>query len=351
MKPSLTAAALCWVAFPLAAFAAGPTTNPVELERAAFDRLAALIEPDWLDDVATIPIDARVRAYLGERREILDALADAAKRPQATWPAADAKPDPARQSLNGYRHATNILRLRARAHAADGEATAAVDDLMTAIALGRHVGQQKILIGRLVEIGIEIAAIDTLATLLPGFPKDVLNGLPARLDALPASPTLAETIDAEQAFGRAMMAERTATKPPAGEEAGHAAGVETMKRMAAELPAFYAAMKAAAPLPPAAFAEAVDAAAKATPENVLVQTLAPVYRMFRMQPAITEAKRAMLRTAIAIRRGDADAVEASKDPFGDGPFDYAATTGGFRLRSAVTRKPGGEPVTLLVGTE
>ena len=59
------------------------------------------------------------------------------------------------------------------------------------------------------------------------------------------------------------------------------------------------------------------------------------------------ARLAMFKAAVAVVRGGPDKVKETKDPFGDGPFDYRAAGDGFELKSKLTYK--GQPVTLTVG--
>ena len=53
------------------------------------------------------------------------------------------------------------------------------------------------------------------------------------------------------------------------------------------------------------------------------------------------------RAALAIVQGGPDKLKDSKDPFGDGPFQYRALDKGFELKSKLLVK--GQPLTLTVG--
>ena len=57
--------------------------------------------------------------------------------------------------------------------------------------------------------------------------------------------------------------------------------------------------------------------------------------------------RLALKAAVAVVRDGPDEVKDHKDPFGDGPFEYKATDGGFELKSKLIFKD--QPVTLAVG--
>ncbi len=60
-----------------------------------------------------------------------------------------------------------------------------------------------------------------------------------------------------------------------------------------------------------------------------------------------DARLALLKAAIAVVQHGPDAMKETKDPFGDGPFEYKATDGGFELKSKLLFRD--QPVTLAVG--
>jgi hypothetical protein len=57
-------------------------------------------------------------------------------------------------------------------------------------------------------------------------------------------------------------------------------------------------------------------------------------------------QQALLRTAVAVRLSGKDAVRTSKDPAGDGPFEYEPAGNGFVLRSQLQVR--GKPVELKI---
>ncbi len=61
----------------------------------------------------------------------------------------------------------------------------------------------------------------------------------------------------------------------------------------------------------------------------------------------SDARIALFKAAVAVAQGGPGKLTAFKDPFGDGPFEYKATEGGFELKSKLLYK--GQPVTLTVG--
>jgi hypothetical protein len=86
------------------------------------------------------------------------------------------------------------------------------------------------------------------------------------------------------------------------------------------------------------------------PGQVLFELLAPsVARVFQVRHR-AQAKALMLRAAIGTQRGGPERLKEPTlaDPFGDGPFEYRKTDGGFELKSKLVDDTG-KPVTLTVG--
>ena len=75
--------------------------------------------------------------------------------------------------------------LRARLRFEEGQSAAAVDDIVAAMTLGRHVSLDSTFIAILVGYSIEHRLIETLARYLPKLKPGMIKDLKPRLDALP----------------------------------------------------------------------------------------------------------------------------------------------------------------------
>jgi hypothetical protein len=268
-------------------------------------------------DLDTVQLGPEVAQFLEDNHQIMDLLRDAAHKPAADWP----QPfDPAlMSSLNVVRTAARFALLQARVDLGQNQPQQAVSDVMVAIAIGRHVGEYHVLVTSLVDIGIEITAIDQLSQELPRIPNDVLETLPASLEALPTQTTFADILNGESALSGRLAVKQGI--PPALE---------------ADVVKFYAALVPSADLAPADFSAAVDVQVAQFAANPLIKTLAPSFKRSRTPVALAQAKLAMLQTAIQIMLSDPATVKQSKDPFGAGPFVYtpnADGAGGFNLTS------------------
>ena len=81
--------------------------------------------------------------------------------------------------------------------------------------------------------------------------------------------------------------------------------------------------------------------------NPLASTIGPSLKHTQEQMAYVRAKHAMLRAAIAVVSVGPAALSNFPDPFGNGPFQYRKTKGGFELASALVYKD--HPVVLAIG--
>lgn len=328
------------------ACAAVPSTNPADLEQDAIARIAppAAFDVIGKHDINDVPLDAKVDAFFAEHQADFDQLRRAAALPVADW--GDTTSDLSRvmKNLNARRHATNLLWLRARWDQQHGRPAEAVDDLLTSMALARHVGQGRLLVCHLVEIGCSAGACRRMAEMLPSLPLTVVEKMPGQLDALPPSATLAEILDGEQSYAKVAAFQQLAgphDDPVAQATAPAAvAGFSTLSPV-------YDAAKAAATKSPTEFDAAIDAAVAAMPDNVYARIIAPALKRARQPSAEMDAHLAMLRTAIAISISGPSAVDDSVDPFGGAPFIRRDTPGGYTLESHLVSR--GKPVTLRVG--
>jgi hypothetical protein len=295
---------------------AGPTTNPADLERDAFKQIRQIAE---------------------------NLLAEAAKLPLATWPEVKTEEDLTFMPTTDARLAATVWWLQSRYDFSQGRFAEFADDLMNAMALGRHIAQQRLILSSLITLGIEVPTIDRFAESLPSLPRDVLGALPQRLAALPAAPSLAEVLTEDLRVMKPLMAARFEKEPKLSAEDKAA----LLKNMAAGAEAIEKAAGPAADLAPDDFVKTLKAAADKA-NDPSMQVLIPSLAAWQDHCAILRSKRAMLDAAIKIQAGGDP--KQSHDPYGNGPFAYQTNAKGFTLHAALQRtRPTTEPVVLRVG--
>jgi hypothetical protein len=276
-----------FIVLPLLALVAA-TTNPADLYQQAMKQLDQPREYDRteLDDLPATPLNEKTAAYLKEREGITKLLTDAAKMPGVQWPESGGDINNVLPSLNWARHGAKLLMLQARMDLKNKQPADAVEHGMAAIALARNIGQQKLMVSRLVEIGIESQAIDEMLAMLPALPPDVKKTLPAKLAALPKSITAAEMLDAEFKFGQASQNRQAALS---------GAGVPAAMFDAAK--PFYDAVSRATTQPADQFDATVDMEATKLALNPFPKIMAPSLKRFMEQQRKIEVKRQKLQEA------------------------------------------------------
>jgi hypothetical protein len=325
---------------------------------ASLPKLDKAEQEQIIQGAATMPLTPRVKDVVLSSKVSLHELYNGAAVPDCAWGltfedgiSALFSECPAARLLAG------LACLRARLRFEDGSPAEALDDLFAALTLARHVTRGGSLIHAHVGMGIENATNEVLAVYLPRLDEATLKALPARLDKLPAAGTMADALRREEEVflgwfvrrvrrlkGRDQLVEfldycqngagrkdQFAKGKAFLEECGGTA--EAVLQQAEKVRPFYATFAEKMKLPPDELAKAFEAEKKRMDRNPAFRLLAPGLVNCRQAVARWEARRAMLRAAVAVRLGGTDALKAHPDPFGDGPFAYEAFDGGFELKS------------------
>ena len=88
-----------------------------------------------------------------------------------------------------------VAGLRARLRFRDGQLTHATDDVLAAVMAARHLSVDRSLASVLIAHALELGAASLLAQHIPELPAADLLQMAARLDALPAGMTFADSSD------------------------------------------------------------------------------------------------------------------------------------------------------------
>jgi hypothetical protein len=269
----------------------------------------------------------------------------------------------------------SLACLRARLRFGEGKSAAAVEDLVEALTLSRHVSQDGVLILTLHGYAIEHRVGETLALELPRLDDAAVKNLKARLDALPPGGSPAAGMRAEEKacldwLVRSVKAAKDedglltllmplflSEKEDKGGDlrakardflracGGTAAGI---LQRAEETRSSYARVAKMFDLPAGQFEKAfADEKAKRA-GNPVFQVFFPAAEHVRRSQERAAVRRALLAAALAVRLNGRAALKRHPDPVVGGAFDYVAFAGGFELRSNFKGQDG-HPVTLTVG--
>lgn len=267
-------------------------------------------------------------------------------------------------------------QFRMRYFVAQGQAGEAVQDALGALALGRQLGADSILISALVQIAIDSIVFNAVAENYHGLDAAAAGQLLVGIDALPKPVTISECIDkGERSFGRWFSARiETARASSGGDEAKALAIIrelmarnvreekdyafadqlikdaggttESLLKAAVDLNGYYDELVAVTKLPYGSNAAAEDAFFERvqTGANPLARELLPALKKAREKEFRAEARTALVRAGLLARQRGEAGWKSVADPFGSGPFAFTrfAFQGkdrGFQLASALASDP------------
>jgi len=314
------------------------------------------------------PMDKKLIPVVESSAPSLKELHRAAKLPSCVWGTAlDEGINAMMPHLSKVRELSRLACLRAQLRFEQGQAAGAIEDATAVMVLGRHAGSDGLLISVLVDYALERQAIRLVAAYLPRLQPDALGTLSRKLDALPAGKTMQQAILQEKEvylgwFIRELAKEDGKERLLRLFEGSDDPAVAVIKglslaqlrKSATDLRTFYDKLASLALLPPEKVKQAEADLMKNPgldgPAANLARTLVPAVFAARQAEAAQQVQVAMLRVAIAVAQHGQQALSGKeyRDPFGDGPFKYAAFDGGFELSSKLMDRQG-KPASLTVG--
>jgi hypothetical protein len=306
-----------------------------------------------LHDWEKVSLDAAAQKLIDQSKNSLDYLHRATKLDKCDW-GLDYD-DGIRMLLphaGKARTLAQLAALRARSEFEKGDTKAGVADVVTILNLARHVQTDPMPIDQLVAYAIEAMAYQAAAPYLPAA-KPALGELAAAVDRPTAGEWLGRELRAadkrKPGSWRDVWAELFAPNEGwPGLKVPETSSVDEALKPLEGLPALYDQLAKLSELAPKEFdAKYPEWLAKATADSPTAAAILPVLDKIMAAHRRAAVRLALFRTAVAVVQGGPDKVKESKDPSGDGPFEYKATDGGFELKSKLTIKD--QPVTLVVG--
>ena len=268
---------------------------------------------------------------------------------------------------------TSLARLRARMRFEAGQNAEAIEDLLAAMTLGRHVSQGGGFIMLLVGYHIEYRVGETLARYLPQLDAKATKDVKTRLDGLPPFGSQSTSLltcekesldwfirkvkekkDKESLLAFFSWVGLTEGKDrDSGEKAraflqncgGTAEGV--IKFANETLPSYDLIAKKLE-LPLAEFEKEFERESAKQAGNPVYKAFFPALVKVRQAKARADVRRALLSAALAVQLDGKDALKDHADPVAGGMFDYVAFEGGFELRSKFKNEDN-KPFSLSVG--
>jgi hypothetical protein len=324
----------------------------------------------------TMPLDAHAREIVTGADYALRMMHRAAALPHCDWGLGyEDGIELLLPHAQAARTLSNLAFLRARIRFESGDNAGAIDDIVDAMALGRHVSMDGTLITVLQNYAIESRAGETLALRLPKLSAPEIKSVKARLGTLPPGGTPAGGLvpfeekagldwlirkikeqkdkDSILAFVTSFCSRRDDT-PEQSRERGRAfleecgGTLESVLKTAEETRPCYTLTAKLLELPLEQFEKEFAAETKKLDANPVFKTFFPAASAMRRSQARADIRRALLAAALDVQLDGTGALNNHPDPVAGGPFELLTFEGGFELRSNF--KPADEkPWVLIVG--
>jgi hypothetical protein len=261
-----------------------------------------------------------------------------------------------------------VAGIRARLRFRDGNIPGAMDDVLAAMAAARHLSADGSLASVLFAYRLEDSIRAILAQNLLRLSPAQLRELSSGLNSLPRGSNLGTALEAEKLSRNDLLAiaQNAKTRDElivqllqnlpvlrsdrelAGKIVDGCGGsVKGFVVCVDQQHAFYESWVPRFTLSPEQFEKAYEVEFdELSKTNPVVRQFTPALPRFRWAEADEQTRRALLRTAIAVRLDGPGAVNLQSDPYDTKPFSYTGLNGGFRLESRLT--DGGVPISLLI---
>jgi hypothetical protein len=353
-----------------------PDANAAQKYWQAFATLPAFTqaEKQKIGECLTTPLDEPARQMLVKAEYALQMLHRGAAHHECDWGISYEDGIFTRlPHTDAARVLSSLACLRARLRFEAGETAAAINDLLAAMTLGRHVSLDRSIITGLVAYNMERRMIEILARYLPRLDGKAMADLRTRLSALPPFGSQATALlTSERESLSWFMRNVRETKDKAsllsflswvgisegvnrdsGEKARaflEACGgtAEGVLKFADDLAPCYA-------ITAKMFDLKLDEFEKEFKRESIKRANNPVYHVFfsalakaREARARADVRRALLSAAIDVQFDGPGALKDHLDPVLGGQFEYDRFPGGFVLRSKL-KSQDDNPITLTVG--
>jgi len=326
-------------------------------------------QEELLRDVVKVEIDESALA-LGLIKQCdgaMQSLRRASTMPECDWGLEfSAGPHMVMPHLSKARHMARLVPLHARHSFQSGQADVALETLGNTLLLARRLGEDQILISLLVQYAIERIVIDVLARELPDLDAAHLDALAKRVDDLPKGGSLRAAFELEQkvyvGWARHAMREAkddteavqllrsaVAEMAPDDEPVVPQASRQQIAKWLDETWNDYDEIVKMLDVTPKARKEKwATLLQRIHAENPYSSMVLPALERCCEIRDKRETIWALFRAAIMVARDGSKRLADFEDPFGDGPFKYEETPGGFRLWAQLEYR--GKRVELAVGS-
>lgn len=315
--------------------------NAADLYREAFDNLNGLSPADatLLNSISFNESGALTGSNQTEHNKLLlqlkptlELVDKASKLEHANWETDDESAQWIELGSSSKK-LMRALMLQARLHIDETRFEEASNVMLSAMVLSRHIGQDGVFIVRLIEASTFKMIAKFYTQELPKFPKPVLKSIQERVGELTVITTAQETLVAESQYSMKLSKQNGNPYP---------------KDLMSGYLKFYDQVLEIGNLPPHQFEDKLKALGDSYSDNVMVKAILPMLPPMKQQIAVHEVNVELLELGLNVLLNGGQAVKDSKDPFGEGSFEYIQLGGAsFELCSQMRYR--GEKVKLRFG--
>jgi hypothetical protein len=323
----------------------------------------------------TMPLDAHAKKLVTDAAYSLRMMRSGAALKQCDWAIRweEEGIDALLPQMNAARVLTTLACVRARINFDEGRNADAIDEMIAAMTLGRHISLDGSLICILVGYAIENRTSEMLAMYLPKLDAKTLKSLQTRVQALPQSGIPAKALltceektltwfarkvesakDTERLLALLSFVGMSEGKPGDPNEKARAflkecgGTADGILKWVAETRPSYVRIAKKMDLPLDEFNKEFELETKNQANNPVFKVFFPAIPHCRRSQARADIRRALFAAAIAVQLGGQDALKTHPDPVVGGSFEYVAFEGGFELHSK-WKHPAEKPLGLTVG--
>lgn len=358
----------------------GPAGDQQDLENAAVKYLRAdaslrqsyPLAPDAaavLRKLVESPLDSEDEKLVKAASEALDELHHGATSKRCDWAMSTEDGALANTAHRGaIMELVYVSGLRARLRFRDDDITGAMSDVLTAMAAARHLSTDGSLASVLFAYRLENTLSGIITQDLYRFSQAQLKELATEIAALPSGSDLGVAFHEEKILRNELLDIGQKAKSrddlirlllkgiPVLQSDQHSADaivercggtINGFLDCVKQQRSFYSAWDSRFSLPPQEFETTYKAEIeRLSAKNPVIQQFTPNLPRFRWADAYCQTRRALLRTAIAVRLDGPNNLNRHPDPYDNKPFTYIPIKNGFRLESRLTEN--GVPLSLLI---
>lgn len=280
---------------------------------------------------ATIDLDNPLKQKLESMSNAAAVVRQAAQLPLGGW---HGEKDPQRlaQIKSMSRDLLALMTLQARMDVLNGKPMDAADDLLSCMSYSNHVGQDGVMITKLVEIAVSQIVSKALARQIPELPESTLQSMSSKIKQLPPTSSPKEVFRNERDYALQLMKDQKEIYST---------------DMIRSFRVFYDDLIQLVDESDGDFEDQLKGLGTKYSKQPLIKSTLPMFGNVWSKMEVIEVHRALILSGINLVLEGESALGRIPDPHGGKPFTYLKTDKGFTLTSQLEIRS--DPISLHFG--